>query len=29
MNRMRFVFAAIMLAILASHAVFAQNADPA
>jgi len=27
MNRMRFVFAAIMLAILASHAVLAQNAD--
>ncbi|MDA2934342.1 hypothetical protein MYX82_08355 [Acidobacteria bacterium AH-259-D05] len=28
MNRMRFVFAAIMLAILGSHAVLAQNADP-
>ncbi len=27
MNRMRFVLAAIMLAILASHAVIAQNAD--
>ena len=27
MNRMRFVFAAMMLAILASHSVLAQNAD--